>query len=375
MRFHRRPTGHPHVPADHNIYYNETMKTSTTLMLAVAALFPAAASAQSSVTVYGSIDAGLRYQTNVDAKGNGMLTMGSGLSYANRLGFRGQEDLGNGLKARFQLESGFNTKTGALDNTNNVLFNRTAAVGIGGAWGYLDLGRQYTIGFRTEKFLDPFDHHYTPIVPLSSGAGTTLPAAATAAGLSASSSSGTRFNNDIQYSGTFGPWTLRAEHALGEVAGDSGKGSAQAVGFSYSGGMLLAAGAYTWKKTPAGFDNRAFIAGGGVKWREFTAKAGMSRERQETAAAGTYENETRFGGVSWQVNRPVEITAAVYRSDYDSATGTGRRDLFLLGATYAFSKRTNLYAEIDTNRYRGALVPASKQTFQRAVSAGVLHLF
>jgi predicted porin len=352
------------------------MKTKTTLMLAAAALLPAAALAQSSsVTVYGSIDAGLRYQTNVDAKGNGMLTMASGNSYANRLGFRGVEDLGNGLKARFQLESGFNAKTGALDNTNNVLFNRTAAVGIGGAWGYLDIGRQYTIGFRTEKFLDPFDHHYTPIVPLSSGAGTTLPAAATAAGLSASSSSGTRFNNDVQYSGTFGGLTLRAEHALGEVAGDSRKGSAQAVGVSYTAGMLLAAGAYTWKKTPAGFDNRAFVAGGGVKWGAFTAKAGMSRERQETAAAGTYQNATRFGGVSWQVNRPVEITAAVYRSAYDSAAGGGTRELLLVGGTYAFSKRTNLYAEVDANRYGGALIPASKQTFQRGVSAGLLHLF
>ena len=115
------------------------MKTQATLMLAAAALLPAAASAQSSVTVYGSIDGGVRYQTNVDAAGNGLLSTTSGNYYANRLGFRGKEDLGNGLNAHFQLESGFNDKTGALDNTNNVLFNRTAAVGLGGAWGSVDL--------------------------------------------------------------------------------------------------------------------------------------------------------------------------------------------------------------------------------------------
>lgn len=134
-------------------------------MLALAALFPATVFAQSSVKVYGSIDAGVRYQTNVDAAGNGLYSMASGHSFANRLGFRGQEDLGGGMNAHFQLESGFNTKTGELDNANNVLFNRTAAVGIGGKWGSIDLGRQYTIGFRTEKFLDPFDHHYTGMVP------------------------------------------------------------------------------------------------------------------------------------------------------------------------------------------------------------------
>jgi predicted porin len=352
------------------------MKTQATLMLAAAALLPAAAFAQTSaVTVYGSIDGGLRYQTNVDAAGNGLLSTTSGNYYANRLGFRGKEDLGNGLNAHFQLESGFNDKTGALDNTNNVLFNRTAAVGLGGAWGSIDIGRQYTVGFRTEKFLDPFDHHYTPIVPLSSGAGTSLPAAAKSAGLSASSNSGTRFNNDIQYTGTFGGLTVRAEYAPGEVAGDAGKGSARGAAFSYTGSTLLAAGAYIHKQTSSGFTNNMFVAGGGFKLRGMTVKAGMSRERQETAAAGTYQNETRFGGISYQVNRPVEITAAVYRSDYDSAAGAGRRDLFLLGATYAFSKRTNLYAEVDANRYGGALVPASKQTFQRGMSVGVLHLF
>ena len=351
------------------------MKTQATLMLAAAALLPAAVSAQSSVTVYGSIDGGVRYQTNVDAAGSGLLSTTSGNYYPNRLGFRGKEDLGNGLNAHFQLESGFNDKTGALDNTNNVLFNRTAAVGLGGAWGSLDLGRQYTVAFRTEKFLDPFNHNYTSITPLSSGAGTSLPAAAKTAGLSASSNSGTRFNNDIQYTGTFGGLTVRAEYAPGEVAGDAGKGSARGAAFSYTGRTLLAAGACIRKQTPAGFTNNMFVAGGGFKLGGMTVKGGMSRERQETAAAGTYQNETRFAGISYQVNRPVEVTAAVYRSDYDSATGAGRRDLFLLGATYAFSKRTNLYAEIDANRYGGALVLASKQTFQRGVSAGVMHLF
>jgi predicted porin len=344
------------------------------LMLALAAALPSAALAQSNVAVYGSIDAGLRYQTNVNAAGDGLLSMGTGNYYSNRLGFRGVEQLGNGLNAHFQLESGFKSSTGELDNTNNVLFNRTASVGLGGAWGSLDAGRQYTIGFKTEKFLDPFNHNYTGIVPLSSGAGTTLPAAAKTAGLSASSSSGTRFNNDVQYAGTFGGLTLRAEYALGEVAGDTSKGAAKAVGFSYTGGPLLAAGAYTYKQTPTGFANHAWVAGGGVKIHEVTAKLSMSRERQDTATAATYENTTRFGGVSWDKG-PVNVTGAVYRSTYDSAAGGGTRELRMVGASYALSKRSNLYTEADFNRYGGALVPASKQVRQRGMSLGLNHLF
>jgi predicted porin len=344
-------------------------------MLALAAVFPVAAFAEPTVNVYGSIDGGLRYQTNVDAAGNSLLSTTSGNYYSNRLGFRGVEQLGNGLNAHFQLESGFNSKTGALDNTNNVLFNRTAAVGVGGKWGSVDLGRQYTVGFKTEKFLDPFDHHYTGIVPLSSGAGTSLPADAKAAGLTASSNSGTRFNNDIQYTGTFGGLTLRGEYALGEVAGDTGKGSAQGLAFSYTGGSLLAAGAYIHKETPGGFTNEAFVAGGGVKLHGMTVKAGLSRERQETATAATYQNQTAFGGVNYQLAIPLELTAAIYRSEYESAASTGTRQLILLGGSYAFSKNTNLYAEFDMNRYGGALIPASKQERQRGVSMGVNHLF
>lgn len=351
------------------------MKTRPIRMLALAAMLPAAALAQSNVTLYGAIDAGLRYQTNTDAAGRNQVTATSGNSYSNRLGFRGEEDLGGGLHARFRLESGFNSKTGALDNTKGVLFNRTASVGIGGKWGYIDIGRQYTIGFRTELFLDPFDHHFTPIVPLSSGAGTTLPEEASGAGLGASSSAGTRFNNDVQYTGTFGGWTLRAEHALGEIAGDAGKGSASAAGFSYAGERLLAAGAYTYKQNAAGFANRAFIVGGGVKLGGLTAKGGMSRERQDTAAQGVLQNEIRFAGVSLPVARAVELTGAVYRTAYSSAAGGGRRNLLIAGLTYSLSKRSNLYAEFDVNRYAGRLTPASGQHGQRGVSLGMLHRF
>jgi predicted porin len=331
------------------------------LMLTLAAALPAAVLAAPSVTVYWSIDASLRYQTNVNAAGDSLLSVGSGSYYANRLGFRGVEDLGNGVDAHFQLESGFSSKTGALDNTNNVLFNRTAAIGLGGKWGNIDVGRQYTVAFRTEKFLDPFDHHYTGIVPLSSGAGTTLPSIATAAGLGASSSSGTRLNNDIQYSGSFGGLTLRAEYAPGEVAGDSSKSTAEGTAFSYTGDLLLAAAAYTHKQTASGFTNEAFVAGGGVKLHRMKIKAGVSRERQDTATAGTYQNQTTFGGISYALSQPVELTAAVYRSEFDSAASAGTRELLILGGTYAFSRQSNLYAEFDVNRYGGALVPASKQ--------------
>jgi predicted porin len=347
-----------------------------TLMFVLAGAAAASSQAQTGVQIYGSIDAGLRYQTNVNAAGDGLLSVGTGNYYSNRLGFKGSEDLGGGLKARFTLESGFNSKTGALDNTNGVLFNRTASVGMGGAWGFVDIGRQYTIAFRTEKFLDPFDHHYTGIVPLSSGAGTTLPAVATTAGLGASSSSGTRFNNSVAYSKTTGPLKLSAEYAFGEVAGDNSKGSAQGAGFMYDKGPFLLAATFTHKETAAGFGNDAFVAGGGVRVGKATIKVAHSREVQETATAAEYRNQTTWAGVNYELTPAFEATFAGYRSQYTGLGGSGgRRDLLILGGSYAFSKRTNLYAEVDLNRYRNALIPASRQTHQRAASFGINHLF
>ncbi|THC43292.1 porin [Massilia sp. Mn16-1_5] len=347
----------------------------THIALALALLAAANVHAQTSVTVYGSIDASVRYQTNVDAEGNGLASVASGQYYSNRLGFRGVEDLGGGLKARFTLESGFGSDTGALDNTNNVLFNRTASVGLGGAWGNVDIGRIYTIAFRTEKFLDPFDHHYTPIVPLSSGAGTTLPAAARTAGLGAGASAGTRFNNDIQYSLAKGPLTLRAEYAPGEVAGDAGRGSARAVGVQYDNKSLLAAGVYTQRETTTGFKNRAYVIGAGFVAAGTTVKVGHSREKQD--AAGTdYRNQVSWAGASRDVAPALEATVAFYRSRYNGpAAAEGKRDLLLFGLSYAFSKRTNLYAELDLNRYDGALIPSSGQERQRGTSFGINHLF
>jgi predicted porin len=344
------------------------------LALAVLGAVAGIAQAQTNVTIYGSIDSGLRRQTNVNAAGDSVLTMGTGTYYSNRFGFKGVEDLGGGMNARFALETGFSSKTGALD-VANTLFNRTASVGIGGSWGVVDFGRQYTVGFRTGSLIDPFNYKYVTIDPISGGGSTSLPAAAVAAGLGASSTSGTRFSNDIQYTGTFGPVIARAEYALGEVAGSTGNGAAQSVGLAYLHGPVIAAGSYTQKKTATGFKNKSYLLGGGYTFGSVKVKAGFSKEEQETAALGDLRNKLGWIGASYAITPATELTAGYFESRYNSNAAEGKRRLFLVGATYAFSKRTNLYADIDMNRYDGTLVPATGQTRQTGVSAGIMHLF
>src|SRR6195952_2928117 len=101
-----------------------------------------AAQAQNSVTLYGVVDSGIGYVHN--ASGNEKLVgMINGNLSGDRWGMKGQEDLGGGLKAIFQLENGFDVGTGRL-NQGGREFGRQAFVGLtGDNVGTVTLGRQY----------------------------------------------------------------------------------------------------------------------------------------------------------------------------------------------------------------------------------------
>lgn len=113
------------------------MKTA----LALLASLTGTAYAQSSVTLYGIIDAGVNYISNDGGKSN--YTMTTGVVQGNRFGFRGVEDLGGGWTASFVLENGFLAQTGTLAQGGR-LFGRQAWVAIGSpSAGTLSFGRQY----------------------------------------------------------------------------------------------------------------------------------------------------------------------------------------------------------------------------------------
>src|SRR5690606_4579385 len=122
----------------------------TLLAAALALGFAGVAQAETSVTLYGILDGGIGYQKvegpgGVDAKKTGMI---NGVQSGNRWGLKGTEDLGNGLQAVFQLESGFDLGTGH-HGQNERLFGRQATLGLqSDAWGRLDLGRQTNIASK-----------------------------------------------------------------------------------------------------------------------------------------------------------------------------------------------------------------------------------
>ena len=134
-------------------------------LVALAALAVAGiASAQSSVTLFGVVDAGVRY---TETKVNGVQTknwqLASGGITTSRLGFRGTEDLGGGLAASFWLEAGYNADTGlgnggrgdaAADSGFN--FNRRSTVSLSGGFGEIRLGRDFNVTYLNDTNFDPF---------------------------------------------------------------------------------------------------------------------------------------------------------------------------------------------------------------------------
>jgi GBP family porin len=113
----------------------------TLMVAALSGVFATAAHAQSSVTLYGLIDAGLTYTNNQNGSHNFKMT--SGAVNGSRWGLRGSEDLGGGLKAIFTLENGFSIANGTLGQQGRE-FGRQAFVGLSSnQFGTVTLGRQY----------------------------------------------------------------------------------------------------------------------------------------------------------------------------------------------------------------------------------------
>ncbi|CUI87279.1 porin [Achromobacter xylosoxidans] len=134
----------------------------TLLAAALLAGFAGVAQAETSVTLYGIIDTGIGYNKISGAKDGGPVSNGSrigminGVQNGSRWGLRGSEDLGDGLRAVFQLESGFDSGNGKSGQSSR-LFGRQATVGLASdSWGQLDFGRQTNIASKYFGSIDPF---------------------------------------------------------------------------------------------------------------------------------------------------------------------------------------------------------------------------
>lgn len=193
------------------------MKRAVWIALGLAA--GAGAHAQTNVTVYGIVDAALVGERG--GSGGHVTKVTSGAASASRLGFRGSEDLGDGMTAFFTLETGAKIDTGELDAANTI-FNRQAFVGLKTRAGTVAFGRQYTPYHLTlTSVADPFGTGY----------------AGTAKNLFPDNGTNVRTSNTIMVTSP----TVAGAHA--ELAYSAGEQSALSAGRQFGGALDVTRGA------------------------------------------------------------------------------------------------------------------------------------
>lgn len=326
-------------------------------LLAVTVLCGAAgvAHAQSSVLIYGTVDVGVSKRT-------GTTTM-VGKRDNNKLGFKGVEDLGNGLNALFQLEIRYEPDTGTNESNVRPLFQGQSRVGLQGAFGTFRLGRGLTPFMESIDAFDPWSGLPTP-----AGFKTDIQVAGyTSDPLSVAGNSGNRFSNAAFYNTpVLGGFQLNVAVASKEANGGPvliGRGTALApqfpanspasvVPFSVSGtfnaGIFGALAAYERNAVDTTFWS---VAGSVKPLKELKLMASYQRQDQSETQLLNYDTRAWLTGLNY-ITGPHKFLAGYGRKKPD---GVERTKQFSLGYEYSLSPRTYAYAEASDKRQATAL--------------------
>lgn len=284
-----------------------------------------AATAQSSVTLYGIIDLSLSRESN----SSGIATrMESGVLNGSRFGLKGTEDLGGGLAARFQIEGGINADDGSSAQGGR-LFGRTAWVGLEGGFGQVRLGRQYTPIYLSLLTVDPFGGAFKGDM----------------ASRNWFNNGGARIDNTVAYySPTVSGFSASALYGFGEVAGNNTASRTVGLSLGYSNGPVVLAAAYNRRDNATGTDNeRAGFVGGSYDFGPVRIHAGYDDVRGSNALPSVPVHLTDgMLGVSAPVGPGRLIASYIRKTDKLHADSDAHQ--WAIGYQYDLSKRTALYA-------------------------------
>lgn len=300
------------------------------LLLALAAAAAASASAQStsSVTLFGVADVSVAH---LSTSGKNVTGLANGGNASSRLGFRGVEDLGGGLKAGFWLEGGINVDDGG----SGFKFDRRSTVSLLGNFGELRLGRD-----KTPTYLNLETFHAFGDTGMGGINGHSL-ISGSAAG-TAEGSSPKRMSNGISYllpkmGGIYG----QVSHSFGEEAGSNRLKSVTGMRLGYANGPLDVAVGYgiTRGGTAAdGVNYKAMNVGASYKLGGFTPMLLIASERGNGARVDLYSV-----GLKMALGNG-ELRAAY--TQYEDKKSDNDSQRLALGYGYKFSKRTEIYGAV-----------------------------
>ena len=336
------------------------------LALAVFGAFSGAAMAQSSVQLYGIIDLGVTHFSGLapanGASGNTTVSstgLSSGVQSGSRIGVKGVEDLGGGLSAFFQAETGFcaagtnqDLKAGAAQQgycTGGGFMGRTSIVGLKGGFGTVAAGRMYTQAFNNEAGVDPFGWGLTGDIGNTSLVGQY--------GLARANQTIAYMTPDLSgFSGvaaySFAPGAASTIPSV-TAAGTSNVSRAWTLNGQYGNGPILAGVNYS-RVTNLFSAPTSTIADGALKafqvYGAYDFGVAKISGIYEQAKQDYYNGNNKF----FMLGATVPVGPGAILASYSqgkntlvqqgaTGAGAGKVKQYALGYTYSLSKRTNLY--------------------------------
>jgi len=348
-------------------------------LAAAAALAPFCAVAQSGISIYGIADAGVRHTSGLsaaNAASNGNSNgLSSGVDNTSRLGFRGREDLGGGLHASFNLETGLNLDLGTQANATKY-FDRASWLGLGGAWGTVTAGRQTTLLAEAISPVDPVGMRFAAFNPNIATTALSSHGLGIEYGASGANTGTYRLDNSLKYSGKFGPVTARAMYGFGEVAGNRSALSSSGLGAVYASGPLTVSGAYQKFKSATLLDLEGATLGLAYQLGAVRLAANTGRSSADVSATAKTVQKVHSLGGTWAATTAVDLTAAYYRMSRErtGALGDGYSRVILF-AEYKLSRRSKLYAEADYTDWKNNYQGVANKPHASGFTLGLMHTF
>lgn len=351
------------------------------LTMAVAGALAMPVAALADVTVYGTIDTGLRNQSKAQVAGGdeSQLVVTDGLRTTNRIGFRGSEDLGGGLMLNFTMEGQHNSDDGA----RAINTARRSVIGLSKGGMSVDIGRDYTVNFKAQGIYDPMSYTYTGITPAA-----------------VTNVAGTRFSNIVTAGFRFGTGGIRVDYTTaasptsttptpagaapapapqdGTPGDDTGDGFGINGDFAF-GPVTVAAAFSTVEQDNLGNALETTNIGAAYKMGAFTFRGGWSEAEFESTNAKT---PMYMLGVQYAFSPTLNGRFAYYNLETEvGSVTTQERKQFLVALDYYLSKRTTAYVLYDRlDLMTGSLTLSGAQSGAlldgaSGISVGIAHSF
>lgn len=352
------------------------MHLARTIIAIATAALSVTVHAQTNVQLYGIVDAGVEYVDKVRTGGVGSTTesvvrVQSGSASSSRFGIRGREDLGDGISAVVALESGISIDSGTLGQGGR-LFGRHAYVGVNHkSLGEVQFGRQASTVYDYGLLYDPLaGTRYSAYVFDAPYAG--------------------RADNAVKYVGKFAGLNIGAQYSLGydsliaggsEVPGAFRVGKEMGMHLSYAAGPVQVGVLYNRQNGTSVATQRntteRMTVGGTYSFAPVKLFASYQRLSSDTPVTSR-DTDLYWVGTQYSSAGAFTLTGVLYFNDPDGSAN--KSTMLTLLASYALSKRTDLYSEIAFMKNQdaamlgmaGAVNPGDRQG---GAIVGIRHRF